>query len=618
MAAKKSDPKFKRLIEVFARAEEDVDEADWPKATSALVAAIREASADDIDAIFRLPVIGDAMLDEDQTPSEVAVALFQRAESMDAADAGRVLGWLGRGIASTPLFILRPNRDPRLENGRKRTFLDVIEKQLPLLRSWLAGDEAERRTAAAHLLAWCGNTTVDDIRSCAQRVTGETDPTALATELFALGVLWRRWGAGCDARERAQLVELASSKLSHKSALVRMCAATAVAFLEEPLSKTGMEALADHVTKPVKLPREWGWHSAEAAGIKSDAFSSAVLTWVRTDSPEPAVTALAAKDVEKQSLGFMNTVADGLIHLAFESHGAALPRLGVVAADLSPLEREALKAFERGKLRQAVSVKRLGIPGGDAVQDFLAGKGPEWAPITIDVHGATKRWHYARLWAAVVVGDIDVRAARDAVVASLSPDDTAWLATVYLGSQRPLRDRLGEGVPWEREQDLALALLNQALARGVDLTPRFRNPDAVRGSNATILAIAFLRTHTGAVPAEFKPLMRSGILWARHTEPLRSLLASLPQASLQEILHDAPGGNGGLRFMDLCLDEVVVKKLVVQAFEAPFHDRAMAILVTGGASVAQILRTLRFDKPALDERAQPIIKAALEAIERRG
>src|SRR5438477_594402 len=78
----------------------------------------------------------------------------------------------------------------------------------------------------------------------AELAAKEKNAAALATQLLALG----RLKAGR---------ELAQKLLVHKSALVRLCAATALALIGETLSSDAISAISEHLVKPAPLPSQW-------------------------------------------------------------------------------------------------------------------------------------------------------------------------------------------------------------------------------------------------------------------------------------------------------------------------------------------------------------------------
>ncbi|MFO0589412.1 MAG: hypothetical protein U0441_17875 [Polyangiaceae bacterium] len=556
------------LFAAAARSTGDGAQKAWEAAVSALVKAIAACeSAADLGKLLRTPGVSDGFFGEADAWPEVADAIIALADACkDTKEGARILGWAARGCAFLPSALVRPDLGPSYQ--RKPRFSAAVDKHAPMFRAWLVDASPERRSAGAHLLAWCTSTTDADVAAVRAQAAKEKNAAALASELLTLGVLSQR-------HHKHEAIALATAGLA------RVTSAVAAALSGATLSKSATEALAEHVTKPASLPAEWGWHAANPPAIASDTLAVAVLCWARSEAPEIALGALLGKDVQKLPLGFVDMVGDAIANMAFAARGAKLPTV-VTPAELDELQRKAVTAFAAGNLSRAnTAIMKLGLPRGDDIPRLLAGKDLDMRPLPITVKGKAREWHFARIWAAVLFEEVTVEDACAALLRAVSPAEAVELVSVFTGARNWAYVRPTTDAEWERDQALCLAVMDAAKKAGLDVASTCLALAKKVGALPGILAIAYLRERPGPVAEADVPFIVSGVSAARCAEPIRSLLSAMPEASRKAILHQTMVGGNSLRVLDLCLDEVILKKLVAFAtgpWAKQFREQILAML----------------------------------------
>jgi hypothetical protein len=504
----------------------------------------------------------------------VVDAMVSLAEGLSSAtDAARVLGWARWSCGAPPTLLVRPDIAPSLVPVHREACLPAFEARAPLYRRWLGDASPERRAAGAHALAWCRSATLADVSLVLAGATAEPDGTALGSALVTLGVLVRRLDANADAARA-----VAHDKLAHAEPFARACAAVALALMGETLSAEATSALTEVVLHPVPLPAGWGWRTAAKIAYESNALACAVLNWAPTLAADDAARALARVELPYNAAGEAmlagvrerigeeawrdfarakpqhagpceGLIMGALAHLAFETQGRALPPHGLVASELDATQRLALEAIGRRTPQAPDALQRVGLHASradaDLVTDFLAGTRPEWRPMTIEVDGQQRRWHFGPLWGATVFGRVSVPAAADAILAAMTPAEAVELVTRFSKARMTAYGQIKDYMPfqrasltadeqakaravWERDQELALAVIDSAVARGFDLDEMMR---AVAVNTLdwlpAIAAVAYLRAHPDSVPAEFQRIIDDGLSQTRVDEPLVSLVARL-------------------------------------------------------------------------------------------
>jgi hypothetical protein len=223
-------------------------------------------------------------------------------------------------------------------------------------------------------------------------------------------------------------------------------------------------------------------------------------------------------------------LAGALAHLAFEARGRVPPPYGLVASELDATQRLAVEAMGRRASQATTALRRLGLyadPHEDTVTPFLEATKPEWRPMAVEVDGQQRRWHFGPLWGATIFNQVSVPAARDAILAAMTPAEAVDLVTRFTDARMPAYEQIQEDAALERDQDLALAVIDAAVARGFDLDEMMRAVAAnTRSGLPAIAAVAYLRAHPGEVPAEFRGVIEAGLAQAQVAEPLHSLAAA--------------------------------------------------------------------------------------------
>jgi hypothetical protein len=141
-----------------------------------------------------------------------------------------------------------------------------------------------------------------------------------------------------------------------------------------------------------------------------------------------------------------------------------------------------------------------------------------------------------------------------------------------------------------------------------------------RSGIPAIAAVAYLRARPGPVAAEHRQVILDGIAQARVTEPLRSLLAALPAEARCDVLHAVPTGRESIRVLDLCLDAVVVPRLVGFAASprgAGQRDEVIASLARSGTEeTIAALEGVKFPNAneAVQRAAEAVVAEAIAAI----
>jgi hypothetical protein len=164
--------------------------------------------------------------------------------------------------------------------------------------------------------------------------------------------------------------------------------------------------------------------------------------------------------------------------------------------------------------------------------------------MALDVNGHQRLWHWGPLWGATVSGQITIPAATAALLAVMTPAEAVQLVTHASSARMPAFARINDTMPfqragksadeqvkarslWERDQELALAVIDAAVARGFDLDDMMRAVAADRRAGLpAIAAVAYLRAHPASVPAEFERVIHEGLSQTRVDEPLVSLVAA--------------------------------------------------------------------------------------------
>lgn len=512
--------------------------------------------ADALEALINRPFIQGWFPLASEELSPVADALVDLAEALaHAGDAARVLGWTLWACTPSPIELVYPGfvASPY----RIEACLPAFETRAPLYRRWLGDASPERRVAGAHALAWCRSATPADAALVLVGAAGERDARALGSALVTLGVLVRRLGAAADADAARPL---ALKMIHHADVFVRASAAAALALMKETLSAEATSALTEVVAHPGPLPAGWGWRTAGRTAHQSNSFGCAVLNWAPTSAAEEAARVLALVELphnpgaEAKLAALRKHVGEeayrdallakwehagpceGLImgalaHLGFEARGYSPPLYGLVASDLDAMQRLTLEAMGRRTPQAPWILERVGLNASagdpDIVTDFLEGTKLEWRPISITVDGRVHHWHFGALWCATVLGAVSVSAATDAILAVTTPADAVDLVTRFESARKPAYDRIDDKVGWERDQELALAVIDAAVARGFDLDDMMRTVAANTHTGLpAIAAVAYLRAHPDYVPPEHWSIIEEGLEQTRVPEPLQSLVAA--------------------------------------------------------------------------------------------
>jgi hypothetical protein len=550
--------------EAVAALLESMTEDAMKVAADALAVSIGACSdADSVERLLDQPAIG-AMFGNGVGAlplwSAVIGAMVSLAEALSQpGDAVRVLGWARWTGAPAPIGLVRPDLFPTLRPALREAGMPAFEAQAPLYRRWLCDASAERRAAAAHALAWCRGVTLADVDLLVGHATTELDGAALGSTLVTLGVLIHRFGSESESTRR-----LALQTLDHPDAFARACAATAQALTGATLSARATQALTDVVQSPVHLPVGWGWRASRSVAYESNALACAVLNWAATCAAEDAVCALARVALPYDAAGSAKLeqirthlgedawreaaslrpqhhgpaealLAGALAHLGFEARGRPAPAYGLVASELDPTQRLALEAMSRRAPEAEHAWPRVGLHAKrneDIVPAFLEGRTAEWRPIAIEIAGQQRHVHFGPLWSATVSAAVSVAAATRAIHAAMTPAEAVDLVTRFTGSRMPGYEQMSDSpFGWQRDQELALAVIDGAVVRGFDLDEMMKAVAANRRSGLpAIAAIAYLRSHPDNVPPEYQKVIDDGAAQTRVAEPLGSLVAQLRAA----------------------------------------------------------------------------------------
>jgi hypothetical protein len=606
---------LKAMARAFDLAQDGDSKSAWVSAGAKILALLKAcASADDVERVLRahrrvFEVEGSLY----PCPQAVDV-LFERIGAMGGEEAGRSLGWLSLASAP-PDLVARPLDYPGLRDPLKNAARSAVEEHIAELRVWIRDESPERRAGSTYLLGLCTNATSKDAGTLLQGTDSDRNPAASATALLAAGVILRRSNEG-EARARCH--SRAEGRLADKSPLVRVCAAAAVALVADSVSERAVKVLAEHIDKPVAVPPEWGWITAKPPSPRTDDLALRLLSWIRSDAPDAAVDALAAKPVAKLSQNTAGLVRDALVHMGVEATQGRVRPTELVGNELDARARKALSSVADGRFTQA-HVDGWKLLPTYAIAGLLAEKAVEWRPLEIEVGGEKRRWSFNRIFSGVVLGEIAAEGALDVLTRSLAPDDLVGLITRATSIYSPLEDAtLRNAEACEREQRFALAVLEKLAAQDYDLERGFHVALTADGILATRVAAAILTFHPREVPAEYVPLVADAISATGSAEPLQSLLAALPPGVRRSILHheDAnAGGAGAWPIWGANLDDVTVSKIVKHLiFEDRDRKHAFEIFKRGGERVARLLESVKFDNKMLQSKAAPVIRAAVKAI----
>jgi hypothetical protein len=600
---------------------------DMDRCEAILVAALSECDdAGHVEAVLFSPGIHEVVFHDSLLWPEVAEILVARAQAMGPADGARALGWLATLAGQSPVAVVSARSTARVAPPHRKGVATVVERHIDLYRAWSTDASAERRVAGPYVLASCANATEADAHALLSAATREASADALATQLVALGVVHDRL-----ALSGGSLRNLATAKLTSESSLVRLAAAVALAFLGDALGRDGMGAVIAHVSEPTALPPQWSWRTSREKPMTSDVLALAVLPWATTDAPEFALRSLAAVHFDANAVppgvppeiqeamrglatrGARAAVGKTMLKLAFDDRGRPVPRQGIAAEELDELQR--LTAETLVALR--VAWPALDLRRSDDIEAFLSGSTLDFRPIAIEIDGRERRWHFARILAAVAFEGVDVDRARDAALA-LPPADAADVAS--RGSPRRVDERAVTEGERARMLDVCLSILATVRGRGFDTDPLFRaapNDTSERAPDVGIVAIACLRAHPGVLPAAYVPLVARAIAQGWWKSALLEHVRRLPEASLREVLHAVSVTPDSFPFLALQLDEIVVRNLVsfATATWVPAEaDAVIRLLASGGGDIARMLEAIELPSAPLRERAVPFVERALAVV----
>jgi hypothetical protein len=621
MAAKKTTPSTgKAVAEAFrAAAASSNDSAKWEAAKRALLDAIEKAeSAAALEKLLRSASVSEAFLGEAEAWPEVAHALVLVSASLAPKEGARTLGWLARGSAFYPNAIVRPDRSATLSHSCKPQFRQALAEHQEFFAEWLVDGSAERRAAAAYAIAASGASTAVQFEELQAAIKKESNATALASALLALGVvLFRRDNPQQSAIDDAR--SLALEKRRDKNALVRLTAVALLALSGSPLGADDLTQVLDHVRNPVALPGEWGWHSAQPPTMKSDWLALSLLCWASVEKPEPAIALLLEQKPKTSPLGFVTLMGEALLHLVFTARGRPLPRYVFVPAEADALERQvAVLLSEEPWSRSQLAERKLGLPrGAEQVAALFAGEALEYRPLAVPSLAEPRSWHFARIWAGVVFDELSPEAGCNAVVDSCSPTEAIALIALDGHAKLPAQAQVSDVEQWQREFTLALGVCAALRQRGFDVTSALEALETDRLVNLSVLAAAYLTDFGANLASEKITLVARGLAAARSTEPLLGLLARLPDGTRRQILHSTAINARTLPFVKTCLDAPIVRGLVLFATGAwgkDHTDAVLDILQQGGGETSSLLQSIEYPNEDFRIRSQGFVQKAVERL----
>lgn len=569
------------------RAQETGAMEAWTEVGRRLVQLLRASvGADDVERVLRAH--GGVFDPEgylEPLPEAVDV-LFERVVAMaDPQEAGRILGWISRTCA-TPLVMVGPPGHPELEPYREKA-REAVEAHIGEIREWLNDDTAERRTAAAHLLS-LSTSDEKDAETLLAMARRDPQPVPAATALLGAALMGRRL-----RRTKDECASLAQLRLGDGYPLVRICAATAMAFADFTLPADAVQVLAEHATSPTSLPTEWGMHTSSPTAVRSDWIALELLTWVRTSAPEFAVDALESIPLGNEETEFSELVLSAYMHMAIEAKGGPVDALRLAASELDDLARRALTTVASGRFH--AGWREL---SPDEIGALLAERDPEWRPMKVELEGRTRRLHFNALMAGVVLDGWPAGPIREALTGALDADTLARLVALPTATSATLGRRITTPIQERRQQQFAFETLLALEKHGYDLDALLREA-SVPGSRFLVSGIVLLIFHKypRSIPEGLRKFVEGAVSWAVSSEPLLGSMQALPHQEILLILHGANvGAPGAWSIWGLGLhDESVLHRLVADAIGATgqaHRTEVFEVLRHGDAEVATLLKTI--------------------------
>jgi len=467
--------------------------------------------------------------------SELASALVARAKEMPGEDGARTLGWTVTQGAKDNVLV----RAWRGEPGQRRdAWCEAVEGHMALFHDWVQDASVQRRTAGAYALSWCMRATPEELGCLLAAARGEKDPGALASQIVAIAAIVARVGA-----ERGNARDVLVARVGRPASLVSLCAVVGLVTLGEQLTPEWVDVLVHHARRAAEVPAEWGWKSVQG-NPRSEAMAWDAFDRMKVSDPEKTVADLVA-NLEDPKIGpGAQAVKRALATAAFGGRGASPPREGLVFEELDALQRRAIGAIATGS-------RFVGSIGGlktNDLQAMLEGKTVQWRAIEVEIGGKPRRWHFARILAAVAFGDLDPAAGQDRVMAAFAPDEAADLATSWSSARVALDRYIEAGDQRVRMLRFCIGLLDGARARGVDVDAICRDFKKSPSADVGILAIWSLGAHAdGGLPADHLPLYARAMAQKWWPEELVEKMRGLPKEALTPILEGAGALEPGAR-----------------------------------------------------------------------
>ncbi len=588
----------------------------WDAVVQAAVEAFTKAnSGAEIKQIVGLPGMEEGFLGEADAGAEIASALLDRAARFDdPSDKTQACAWLLRAAAFRPLCCVAPD-------AARATFLpkaDVVEflaRAREPFDTWLTSKPPQTRASAAVALCWSRESRISTWLPLAQ---AEKDSLARASLLLLLAAHSDR----ATGKLREELAALALASAKGKPSPLTFAACVLGSRLGR-MNGTLSQAFAQHVMKGSVTPSEWGWFGADLKPIKTSVAALSVLRWAELEDAAPLVEGLL-KAKRPKARGDLLQLADALTWSAFEARTSPVPKTGVTAATLDPLQRRVIEALAEPAFQGLVPA-RLGLPGyyNSELLDFLAATELSWLPHPLSENDQP---HFSALAARVACGELKERNALKALLESTSAEDALRLACCHSSATGATTEALGADFNGLACNEFCLAVVAASEKSGANvqevlagfLDPRGNEPYAndKLWANKPIIACALLDRTKGAPSETLLQFLEDAISAASTAEPLLGRIRKLKPSVRAQLIGRLSASGNTVPFLALEINPASVSKLVrfaIGPWGSTEGPRVEDALVSMGDAVLALIASA--DVPSEEQR--PMVSELRDRVQTR-
>lgn len=357
-------------------------------------------------AILMMPPLDEATVGESGHPQAVVDAVWRKAWALHHPD---ILALASR-LAVLDAFWPRAPADtiPHKAGARQ-----ALEHAAANLQIGLSGTDAAWRAACAIALARrvSGYSETLDVLEDTLRI--ESNPHTACALAWAMAIIARE--AKPTQRTEGDEADSASATGELSYRFIVWAAALGRAMSTGVIASTDRPHWVAVLSMPHPFPPDSGWSCPGEPTPSPRGLALRAMLELGVESPEPLVMAACANESDPDS------VAEVVWRLVFDS-GKNVHRGGVVCAELTPTQREGLRALTRDR-RGLHRFPRLGLAGPDDARALLEATLPAWRPLDVLTPSGPHRWHLWRIWRAVVWAELDIGPAVEALTGGLEKND---------------------------------------------------------------------------------------------------------------------------------------------------------------------------------------------------